>query len=155
MIRRSTFGAPCLVYCPASACQHGRVLSLLYSAITTVSEGPPPAPRSHATSSPAVATTRTSSAASRRVSIPPPVGRRTASSYPRPASVASGILLQESIDVARRDEVGRRPPVEVVLAQALLGEILEPAGGATRLRHLPGEEANRLRRTGVIALVEL
>src|SRR5213593_1655420 len=53
MILRSTFTPPCLVYCSDKPCPKGFVWSLLYSAITTVIDLPPPdrsAPRSHAPS---------------------------------------------------------------------------------------------------------
>src|SRR5262245_5709399 len=51
MIWRSTLTPVCLVYVSASARQNGAVLSLLYSAITTLIDRAPPlvsGPRSHA-----------------------------------------------------------------------------------------------------------
>src|SRR5262245_12528566 len=44
MTTRSTVVPLCLVYCSARPCQNGRVWSLLYSAITTLIERPPPSP---------------------------------------------------------------------------------------------------------------
>src|SRR3989442_8197838 len=48
----------------------------------------------------------------------------------------SSALLEEEVDVLRRDQVGHRPAVEVVLGHALLGEAPERLPLAARLGHV-------------------
>src|SRR5919109_4328995 len=71
------------------------------------------------------------------------------------AGRASPRLLEEQADVDRVDEVGRAPALEVVLRHAAVGELAEARGVAAGLGHLPGDEADGLRRAGVVPLVEL
>src|SRR5439155_5279855 len=67
----------------------------------------------------------------------------------------SSALLEEEVDVLRRDQVGHRPAVEVVLGHALLGEAPERLRLAARLGHVQGDDADGLRPARVVALVQL
>src|SRR5437899_12874555 len=67
----------------------------------------------------------------------------------------SAALLEEEIDVVRRDQIGHGPALEIVLGHALLGESLELGGPAAVLGHLPRDQANGLGGPRVVALVEL
>src|SRR5437016_6632398 len=67
----------------------------------------------------------------------------------------SAALLEEEIDVVRRDQIGRGPALEIVLGHALLGESLELGGAAAVLCHLPRDQANGLGGARVVALVEI
>src|SRR5438445_11801602 len=67
----------------------------------------------------------------------------------------SAALLEEEIDVVRRDQIGRGPALQIVLGHTLLGESLELGGPAAVLCHLPRDQANGLGGDRVVELEEL
>src|SRR5947209_16766713 len=67
----------------------------------------------------------------------------------------SSALLEEEIDVLRRDQVGHGPAVEVVLGHALLGEAPERLRLAARLGHVQRDDADGLGGARIVALVQL